>query len=196
MAQEDRHGRPDQSRTGLGHVYVFLPASGAWPKFHSRPGQTRASDPARLYSGDRRHRPGKIFHIDRRFGHCRRGADEGRFTHRDFRSTTDQGRLRCQPGLGRLGFFQSCAAPKRRQGLYQLAFVERGSGGVRQSKWLHQRALGRAHGSFAVESADTWIDQDLHATSDRYQRRPHGIIQRSFRSLTRKLSEGYLCFLW
>src|SRR4030095_12048977 len=128
---------------------------------------------------------GKIFDIDRRFRHRRRGADEGRFTDRDFRSTADQGRLRRQPGRGRLGVFQSSAAPKRRQGLYQLAVVERGAGGVRQGQWVHQRALGRAHRSFAVESADTWIDQDLYATSDRYQRRPHCIIQRSFRSMTK-----------
>ena len=187
----------DPTRAGPGQAtftfFYLHPELG--PKFYSRLGQTRARDPARLYSADRRHRPGKIFHIDRGFRHCRGGTHKGRFTHRDSGSTTDQGRLRRQPGFGRLGVFQSSATPKRCQGLYQLAVVQRGAGGVRQGQWLHQRALGRAHGSFAVESADTGFDQDLHATSDRYQRRPHRIIQRSFRSLNEKYSEGCQCFL-
>src|SRR5262249_27004710 len=115
----------------------------------------------------------------------RRGAHEGRLAHRDFGSATDQGRLRRESGLRRPGFFQSRAAPERRQGLYQLAVVERGARGLRQDQRLHQRAPGCAHRSLAVASADTGLDQDLYATSDRYQRRSQCIIQRSFRPLTR-----------
>ena len=162
--QKDRDGRSDQSGAGSGNVYVLLPASELGPNFIralAKQEPTVLRDYTQEIDGIARE---KYSDIDRRFRYRRRGTHEGRFAHRDPGSAADQGRLRRQPGSGGLGFFNRAPHQNAAKVYINWLLSKEGQEGLCQGQWLHQRALGRAHRSFAVESADTGIDQDLYAT--------------------------------